>query len=628
MATARPLRLKRQESTHRQEQVALKDPYLEVWVDNSVAHLDGTYDYLIPERLSEKVSVGTRIAVPFAGRTVEALVIARNSKCDQVNLKFIASVLSDQIVATSTLIELIKDVSRRWLCHPYDIIRVAIPSRVASVDKLRGIGDPKLSETTKRSTNNSSISYLQLEPHENSLRKLADFAIKEQAKGSVLIVLPEERELQEISALLGDKALVLSSSLTRTQRYSNYLQILSQNKCIAIGTRSAIFATPRDLQTLIVYRENSQSHFEPRHPEWNVRDIALLRCSNESLNLHFVGYAPSLVLANLIESGRVKYLAKKSRLKVNAFTPRGTELLPERIFTPIRNALKNGPVLFLVPKKGYASALMCQKCKNIATCPCGGKLARKGASFPPECVHCAKNFPSWNCKWCGQDKLTLLGRGAIRHAEEIGRAFPGYVVINSDAENYVAEISNPKTLVVATQGMAPRYDFGYSAVVLLEGGSFFSYADLRGQERSREAFFDAANKVSIKGEILVAIDPSHPICAALSLWNPAHMYKRELAELEQLQLPPFSRVATLDVPVKEAISIIDGLKKALLDLRLPVTAKVLGPSIRNSDNARIIISSDPTDFAAVTEFLREYVKHRSISKKVPLRIRIDPYSLS
>ena len=106
------------------------------------------------------------------------------------------------------------------------------------------------------------------------------------------------------------------------------------------------------------------------------------------------------------------------------------------------------------------------------------------------------------------------------------------------------------------------------------------------------------------------------------------MYKRELAELEQLQLPPFSRVATLDVPVKEAISIVDGLKKALLDLRLPVTTKVLGPSIRNSDNARIIISSDPTDFAAVTEFLREYVKHRSISKKVPLRIRIDPYSLS
>jgi primosomal protein N' (replication factor Y) len=43
--------------------------------------------------------------------------------------------------------------------------------------------------------------------------------------------------------------------------------------------------------------------------------------------------------------------------------------------------------------------------------------------------------------------------------------------------------------------MSPRYAAGYTAVVLLEGASFFSYSDLRGQERSREAFFEAASKV-------------------------------------------------------------------------------------------------------------------------------------
>ncbi len=625
MSTARPLRLKRQEVARLDSQSADSDPYVKVWVDNSVSHLDGVYDYLVPERLSEEVKVGIRIGVPFAGRDVEALVIARSDETDVTNLKFITSVISTQIVATPTLIGLIDHVSKRWICHPYDLIRSAIPPRVASVDKALAAQSGSISTGSKGS---ADTTFLQLPPHEESLKKLAEFALQESAKGSVLIVLPEERELSEISEFLGDKAVVLSSSLSRSQRYANYLEAINKSNSITIGTRNAIFATPRDLRTLIVYRENSQSHFEPRHPGWNVRDIALLRGEKESLNLYFVGYSPSLSIGNLLESGAVKLIGKKTRLKVQPYSPQSSELLPERIFTPIRNALKTGPVLFLVPKKGYASALMCQKCKNLATCSCGGKLSRRSQSSPPECVHCSKTFPAWTCQWCSQDKLILLGRGAIRHGEEIGRAFPGYSIVNSDADRVIQEITEPKSLVIATSGMAPHFLGGYSAVVLLEGGSFFSYADLRGQERSRESFFEAASKVRVGGEILISIDPSHPIIAALSTWNPAHMYKRELSELDSLNLPPFTRAVTIDVALKEASSITEGLKKALLDRRIPASTKILGPSIRSADVARILLTSSLAEFPQLTGFLCEYVKHRAVSKKDPIQVRIDPYSLS
>ena len=625
MSTARPLRLKRQEVARLDSQSAIVDPYVKVWVDNSVSHLDGVYDYLVPERLSEEVKVGIRIGVPFAGRDVEALVIERSDNSDVTNLKFVSSVISEQVVATPTLIGLIDQISKHWICHPYDLIRSAVPIRVASVDKNFVSQNSSFSSDSKRS---ASTTYLQLPPHEDSLKKLSEFALKESKNGSVLVVLPEERELTQLGELLEGKAVVLSSSLSRTERYANYLTAINKPNSITIGTRNAIFATPRDLRTLIIYRENSQSHFEPRHPGWNVRDIALMRGEKERLNLYFVGYSPSLVIANLLENGEIKLIGKKTRLKVQPYAPRASELLPERIFTPIRNALKNGPVLFLVPKKGYASALMCQKCKNLATCSCGGKLSRRGQSSPPECVHCAKTFPTWSCQWCSQDKLVLLGRGAIRHGEEIGRAFPGYSVVNSDADHFVPEITEPKSLVIATSGMAPRFVGGYSAVVLLEGASFFSYADLRGQERSRESFFEAASYVKDGGEILVSIDPSHPIIAALSTWNPAHMYKRELSELDSLNLPPFSRAITIDVDVKEASSIAEGLKKALLDMRIPASTKILGPSIRSVSTARILLTANLSEFAKLTVFLGEYVKHRAVTKKDPIQLRIDPYSLS
>ena len=216
----------------------------------------------------------------------------------------------------------------------------------------------------------------------------------------------------------------------------------------------------------------------------------------------------------------------------------------------------------------------------------------------------------------------------MRHAEEVGRAFPGFSVVNSDANNAVSEIFKERTIVIATAGMAPRYEAGYSAVVLLEGNSFFSYADLRGQERSREAFFEAASKVRHGGEILIAIEQGHPICAALASWNPSLMYRRELRELATLKLPPFSRSVTLDIGIKEAPALADGFKKAILDKRLPTSTRVFGPAVRNSEIARILVTVEPQDFEMLRRFLKEFVAKRAISKKEPIQIRIDPYSLS
>ena len=627
MATARPLRLKREEAKRVDSAQALRDAYIRVWVDTSVSHLDGTYDYLVPERLSQSVKPGIRVGVPFAGRDVEALVLERSDKSEITNLKFISSVISEELVASPTLITLISSISKRWICNPFDVIRSAIPARVASVDKA--FTAETRSSTAKELANKGKgeVTYLHLAPHEDPLMRLSEFAQKSQAKGSVLIIVPEDRELELLKVEIPD-ALILTSSLSRTHRYSNYLTAINKSGQIIIGTRSAIFLTPPDLTTLIVYRENSQSHYEPRHPGWNVRDIALLRQSEEKLSLYFVGYSPSLEMARSIESGAVNILSRKARLQVSTFPQTGSELLPERIFSPIRSALKTGSVLFLVPKKGYASALMCKKCRNLAICSCGGKLSRSNQSAPPACVHCSTTFSTWKCKWCNEDKLVLLGRGAIRHAEEIGRAFPGFPVINSDADTPVKEVTGKSSLVIATQGMAPRCEGGYSAAVLLEGGSFFSYSDLRGQERSREAFFEAAGQVKPGAPVLVAIDSSHPINAALASWNPAHMYKRELADLESLDLPPFTRSLTVDLVTSEASTVAEGFKKALLDARIPASTKVLGPSIRGGDKARIILTSSESDFPDLTQFVGEFVKHRAIAKKEAIQVRIDPYSLS
>lgn len=106
------------------------------------------------------------------------------------------------------------------------------------------------------------------------------------------------------------------------------------------------------------------------------------------------------------------------------------------------------------------------------------------------------------------------------------------------------------------------------------------------------------------------------------------MYKRELADLESLDLPPFTRSLTIDLVTREASAVADGFKKALLDSRIPASTKILGPSIRAGDKARIILTASLNDFSNLTQFVGEFVKHRAIAKKEAIQVRIDPYSLS
>ena len=53
----------------------------------------------------------------------------------QANLKIFSVCFRSTPVATPETIELFRLVARRWAGAPYDIIRSAIPPRVASVDK-------------------------------------------------------------------------------------------------------------------------------------------------------------------------------------------------------------------------------------------------------------------------------------------------------------------------------------------------------------------------------------------------------------------------------------------------------------------------------------------------------------
>jgi primosomal protein N' (replication factor Y) (superfamily II helicase) len=402
---------------------------------------------------------------------------------------------------------------------------------------------------------------------------------------------------------------------------------MSIESSIIIGTRSAIFAPVKNLQTIIVYKESSPDHFEIRSPGWSTYAIAKLRANSEGLQLIFTGFSPSVRCAFDIDQSQMKYRNEKVAVQVQAFAPHDGALLPGRVFTEIKKALAQGPVLFLAPRKGYGNALLCAHCRNIAMCKCGGRLQVASKGIAPTCVHCGTGYPAWKCSFCARDTQYLAGRGIDRAAEEISRAFPGYPVILSAGEVIKEEVESKPSIVLSTPGAQPLVDGGYSAVVVLDAMRFFAHTDISSQERARELLLESASLINKPGKVLLVIDDSHPIVSAIARWNIAPLLKRELADRQELMLPPTVASAVIVTAAQVAPQIVAGLRKALSEGRIPDSVRIFGPTVLPKDQAKVVIHVSHQEWSQLADVLHELQRKRSIAKKDLLNLRVAPYSL-
>jgi len=628
--TSSPLRLRVQKVERGDGSASAHLPVARLWVDTGLSHLEPTYDYLVPQSLDADVSVGVKVLVDFSGRKVDGFVIERIDSSSVGNLKFIEKVTSPVPLLTAEVMELVTAVARRWGSIPSEILTAAIPPRVMAAEK--GFTRESAAQLQDRSrSKNPSHSYYLFTPGENPIETIASWAVSRLSKGGVLVVLPELREVlalaEELSNLNADFE-VLDGSLPRSTRYESFLKVVTGQAKLVIGTRSAIFSPVADLQTIVVFREGSESHYEKRSPGWNVRDVAILRSQLSAIDLTFAGFAPSSEVSLLIEDEAIALRGKRAKVNAMAYPQTHGELLPDRIFTPIRDALTRGSVLFLVPRKGYSQAISCTSCRNISLCDCGGRIYFGGPQRGYICSLCNLSTSEWSCKWCKKSAANLLGRGNLRFAQEIGRAFPGFPVLSSDATHVVEQVENQRSIVLATAGMAPPVSGGYQAVVVLEGDNLFSQLDLRAQERAREAIMQSASLLSVNGKALIVVDNAHPIVAGLSRWNLSPLLSRELREREQTQLPPYVHAIVLEIASSESSTFLSGIRSSISESRLPSSTRILGPTALDSEFSRIILTVSRDRGQELFDFLVTYRKKRGLAKKSIPRMRIDPYVLS
>ncbi|WP_026544009.1 primosomal protein N' [Arthrobacter sp. 35/47] len=605
--------------------VAATLPVARVIIDSPLPHLDRPFDYLVPAEYDDDAVPGARVKVRFAGREHAAFLVERRAVSDSpARLLPLARVVSNQPVVTPEILALAEAVAARYAGSTSDVLRSAVPPRVARVEKEFSAGSPQAAPDTApaptpgrgappslyaRYANGGSFP-ARLAAGESPRAVLttlggygpagwpaeiaeAVHAVWSGGRGAVVVV-PDQRDLARVEEALRDRlgadAFVrLTAEDGPTPRYRSFLRLLHGDVRVAVGTRSAAYAPVRDLGLVCLWDDGDDSHSEPRAPYQHVRDVLLLRSELQSCGLLFAAPSRSVESQRLVDSGWARSVSA-DRQTTRRLTPRVQhsadtfhaehEPLTHQVRIPpvawraARDGLQRGPVLIQVARTGFSPALACQECREPARCRhCAGPLAQSGRGSAVACRWCGRPEHRWRCLNCEGGRLRSTVSGAARTAEELGRAFPGAVVVSSSGDHIIDRIDDSPRVVVATPGAEPVVASGYAAVLLLDGNALLGRESLRALAATLQRWFNAAvlaRPASAGGVVVVTADDD-VAAGHLVRWDPDGAAARELAVRTDLGLPPAVRYAALTGSLEALAVFIDGLQ-------LPPSCRVVGPT--------------------------------------------------
>ena len=628
--------------THAASPLAERDPVAQVLVDVSLPHLDRLFDYAIPSKFDDAAVPGARVRVRFAGRLVDGYLIQRSSASTFTGkLAPITSVASAESVLTPELLEVCREVAERGACSLIDVVRSAVPPRHARAEAAETLTfePPRRVSVDAWSAYHGGASFISRigDPVRAVWTQIpgdwaAVVAAIATARGGVIVVVPNRRVLETFvracEAALGVNTFVtLSAELGPAERYRAFTAILRGSARIVIGTRGAVFAPVRDLSLIMVLDDVDDALVEPHAPYWNARDVAAIRSHQVGCTLLVGGLTRSIDAQGWLERGWAKPLTPLRSVlrehipKVHATSEfdlardeaAQSARIPHRAWTVARDALRDGPVLVQVPRRGYAMGLSCAKCRTKAACACGGALASDGDVV--SCTVCTQVAHGWHCGSCGSAQFRAAVIGNERTAEELGRAFPGVRVVMSDASHPVHEIEHAPAIVVSTPGLEPAVSGGYSAVLILDAASSLQRAGLHAAEQTLARWFDAAACASPGRSVVVTADASLPQVQALIRWDPAWYAATEYAERVAAGLPPVTRVIA-----------VTGSDDAVRDVvaNVPPSFSRLGPVLTQDGRARISLIGPRSASHEAAKALHAALGARSVKSTGDLpNIRMD-----
>ncbi len=645
--------------------------YAQVIADIPLLHVDRPFDYAIPENLLAQVHIGSRVGISFGGRKAIGFVVGIVDSTERPEkVSEVESVIDGIAVVTPEIFELSRLIGDRYIATQGDVLGSAIPPRQARVES-KILSHLPVGANPVNSDHQYSISwnfygngnaFLKRIEHAETSRaacvvaaghNLNELAVDclvacRKSNRGVIIALPDAKDVsrfvKELSKIIPRSEIgIFGSDQKPSERYANFLNVLRGDIQIAVGTRSVVFAPIQNLGLVIIVEDGDDSHAEQQNPAWHAREILALRSVTQNTSFFAISTSRSVEIQQMLQRDWLVDLVC-DRNYVRSASPRffatsdadlakdpvaRNARLPQLVFSTIRTALVNGPVLIQVPRRGYQLHVSCSQCREAVFCrECHGAVLRENEKSPLACMRCGHKELEWKCQWCGNRNVRSSLVGDARTAEELGRAFPGTTVKTSGKNSILESVDSTSALVIATPGAEPVVEDGYyEAAIILDAEMSLRRIDLRAEEESFRRWQYVASLVRPEtGRVVVVADEGKPIMQALIRHDPIGFAERELALRKSANMPP--ALGVIEIRCDE------GMWLEVLDtIELPSAAKVLGPVLTrennpNVPNERVLITYPRSVAPKVAKQIRTVIAKRTASKaKGKFHAKVDPISL-
>jgi primosomal protein N' (replication factor Y) (superfamily II helicase) len=550
-----------------------------VLVDVPLFHLDRPFTYRVPEALRGDVHLGSRVKVPFGGRRrVDGWVVglAPDLPSDARDLLRVVSPIPSFGPAE---LDLFRWVANRYAGAVVDTLRLAIPPRVAAVEKAtqdppgQGLAGPHppgpapgppVGEATAAKQRRTPVVHSPSPPSDPLVglvgagrpgavywrplpgedRGPRAVALVEAALASgrgAIVVTPEV----VAGSAVGDAvrkafpdAADLASDLSDRRRYRAWAELRQGRRLVVVGGRSSVLAPLPALGCVIVDDEANFAHKEQRTPRFHAREVALRRAAAARALCVLTGTVPSAEALAAMQAGQCRLLTpdraaeRAARPLVEVVDPDDegptAARLHPRGLAAIRAALaRDEPAYVLVPRRGGAdpAAPGARTAGQVA-----GELARLLPEVPVWRLDREVVGPGMMPPWAGQR--------------------PGVVV------GTVAGVKDHPPLT------------GCRTVVVVGADTALGQAEVRAAEEAYRTWSRAAAWCGPRGGagrlVLQTRHGGHHAVQALVRWDPEFFWRHELPRRVELGFPPARRLVLVEGPEpEEATAAMTALAAAL-----------------------------------------------------------------
>ena len=646
-----------------------------------------SYSYEVPVAWEKKIQVGMLVQVSLRHKEEELGIVEKLHRHPPTQETLpLDKILYEEALVNEEQIALAHWMSDYYLCHPGEALFIMFPKATKKLPKKKHISPQPIQIQHQLNSKQERI-YQKIQKEIHDLDQEKEIGQKKHLlhgitgsgkteiyiylihhilslKKSALLLVPEisltVQLIQRLEKVFGTELALLHSGMKASQRFTNYCQILREEKKIVVGTRSAVFAPLKNLSLIIIDEEHDSSFKNNSTPRYDARQIALKRIEEKKSLLLLGSATPRLESyyhsqSSLFQLHSLSQRAQNMSLGEVELHPVSSPetIIGGSLLREIESNLKRKEQsILLLNRRGYYPQVYSTQSKRTELCPACSVSLNLHKNSQLVCHYCGyERFYNGNASDGGPAKL--LGTGTQKLEDFLLARFPQARIERLDRDSVSQRSILEDTLtrflgeeidiLVGTQMIAQGLDAPKLTLVgVLQAERNLYLPDFRAAEKTFSLLTQVAGRTGRshrKGRaIFECFHPENPILQAAAKQDYRAFYEMEIPTRQIGFYPPYSRIirllgrSTHPERIRNFMSQLgEVLRDALFSHIEAKEVQILGPAppsiekIHNKFREHIIIKSK--SFLALRPILQEIILEKKIPKlhaKDYLEIDIDP----